>query len=265
MIKIHLRMFMRAFFIQALWNYERMQNIGFLFILKPFLYKIYLNKDKRKEVLLRHTVFFNTHPYAANMIIAVIANMEKKVAEGGSNEKIFDIGAVKSAMEGPLAAIGDSFFWGTLRPLVALISISMLIFLKTSDSWFGAYNVLIPLLFIFLYNIVHIFVRYRLMSMGFLFGRESIVRLSKFNFSLLWKVVQIGKLVIPAAALFLYLKVFGFGPIADRIFPKTTINIVFIYGIVLVLSIFVSKKFSSTFLFYGTILTSIIMSIYLGL
>jgi mannose/fructose/N-acetylgalactosamine-specific phosphotransferase system component IID len=261
MVKIYSKMFIRAFFIQALWNYERMQNIGFLFVLKPFLYKIYLNKDKRKEALLRHLVFFNTHPYMANMIIAIIANMEKKMAEGSSNEKISDTSAVKSAMEGPLAAIGDSFFWGTLRPLVALISISILIFLKTSDSWFEAYNILIPLLFIFLYNIVHIFVRYRLMSMGFIFDRESITRLSKFDFRLLWKMGQVGKLIISVATLFLYLKVFGFGHIANSIFHGTTIDVVFIYGTVLVLSIFGSKKLSPTFLFYGTILTCIAMSI----
>jgi mannose/fructose/N-acetylgalactosamine-specific phosphotransferase system component IID len=256
-------MFIRAFLIQALWNYERMQNIGFLFVLKPLLYKIYLNKDKRKEAFLRHTGFFNTNPYMANVIIAIIANMEGKIAEGSSNEKVSDMNAIKSAMEGPLAAIGDSFFWGILRPLVALISIA-LIFLKTSDSWPESYNILIPLLFIFFYNIVHIFVRYKLMSMGFMFDRESIVRLSKFDFRILQKIGQRGKLIISAAALFLYFKVFGFGPIANSILAKTTIDIVFIYGVVLVLSIFVSKKFSPTFLFYGTIATCIVMS-YLGL
>jgi PTS system mannose-specific IID component len=253
---------MRTFFIQTLWNYERMQNIGFLFILKPFLYKIYLNKDKRKKALLRHTGYFNTHPYMANVIVAIIANIEKKIVEeGSSNEKISDINAIKSVMEGPLAAIGDSFFGGTLRPLAALISISMLIFLKTSDSWFGAYNVLIPLLFIFLYNVVHISVRCRLMFVGFIFDRESIVRLLRFNFKLLWKMGNVGKFIIPIVTLFLYLKVFGFGPAANNILPKTTVNIVFIYGVILVLSIFVSRKFSPTFLFYGTILTCIIMSI----
>ncbi len=261
MIKICFKMFIRTLFIQALWNYERMQNIGFLFALKPFLYKIYLNEGKRKEALLRHMGFFNTHPYMANMIIAIIASMEKRIAEDNSNEKVSEVNAVKSAMEGPLAAIGDSFFWGTLRPLAALISISMLILLKASDSWFEAYNVLIPLLFIFIYNIVHISVRFRLMFLGFILDKESIVRSSKFNFKLLWKMGYSDKLIISAAALFLYLKVFGFGSAANNIFPKTGINVVFIYGVVLVLSIFVSKKFSPIFLLYGTILTCIIMSI----
>jgi PTS system mannose-specific IID component len=260
MIKICLKMFIRAFFLQALWNYERMQNIGFLFALKPFLYKIYLDGNKRKEALLRHTGFFNTHPYMANMIIAIIANMEKKIAEGNSNEKVSEVNKIKNAMEGPLAAIGDSFFWGTLRPLVALISISILILLKASDSLFGAYNVLIPLLFIFLYNVVHIAVRFRLMFVGFIFDRESIVRSSKFKFKILWNMGYRGKLIIPVVALFLYLKVFGFGPVANNIFPKTGIDVLFTYCVVLVLSIFVSKKFGPIFLFYSTILMCIVMS-----
>jgi PTS system mannose-specific IID component len=254
-------MFIRTFFIQALWNYERMQNIGFLFIVKPFLYKIYLSEDKRKEALLRYTIFFNTHPYMANMIIAIIANMENKIAKGNSNEKVSEVNVVKSAMEGPLAAIGDSFFWGTLRPLAALTSIFMLILLKASDSWFGAYNILIPLLFIFFYNVVHIFVRFRLMIVGFTFDRESIVRSSKFNFKLLWKMGYSGKLILLSAVLFLYLKVFGFDPVVDNTFLKTGIDVVFIYGVVFVLSIFVSKKFGPTFLFYTTILACIVISI----
>jgi PTS system mannose-specific IID component len=136
----------------------------------------------------------------------------------------------------------------------------MLIFLKISDSWFRTYNVLIPLLFIFPYNIVHIFVRYRLMSMGFIFDRESIVRLSKFDFRVLWKMGQSAKLIVLAVTLFLYLIVFGFGSIANSIFAKTIIDVVFIYSIVFVLSIFVSKKLSPISLFYGTILTCIVMS-----
>jgi PTS system mannose-specific IID component len=238
-----------------------MQNIGFLFVLKPFLYKIYFNEEKRKEALLRHMGFFNTHPYMASMIIAIIANMEKKIAEGNSNEKVSEVNVVKNAMEGPLAAIGDSFFWGTLRPLTTLISISMLIFLKASDSWFGTYNVLIPLLFVFLYNVVHIFVRFWLMVVGFIFDRKSIVRSSKFNFKFLWKMEHSGKLIIPAVALFLYLKVFGFDPVANKIFSKTGIDVVLIYVVVLMLSIFASGKLGPTFLFYSTILTCVIMTI----
>ena len=262
MIKTYSKMFLRALFLQALWNYERMQNIGLLFVLKPFLYKIYLNEDERKEALLRHTGFFNTHPYMANMIIVIIANMERKIAEGDYSEKTSEVNMIKSVMEGPLAAIGDSFFWGTLRPLMALISIFILIISKAPDSRFAAYDVLAPLVFIFLYNTVHIFIRYRLIFMGFIFDKESIAKLSKFDFKFLWKIGHLGKVIIPTVVLFSYLKVFGFGP--ESIFSGTNIQITFKYGAVLALSVFVAKKFGSIPLFYGVILACIIMS-YLGI
>ena len=262
MIKIYSKMFLRALFLQALWNYERMQNIGLLFVLKPFLYKIYLSEDKRKEALLRHTGFFNTHPYMSNMIIIVIANMEKEIAKGNCSEKVSEVNMIKSVMEGPLAAIGDSFFWGTLRPLMALISIFILIILKAPDSRFTAYGVLVPLVFISLYNAVHILIRYRLIFMGFLFDKKNIANLSKLNFKFLWKMGRLGKVIIPITVLFLYLKVFGFGP--ESVSSGVNIQIIFKYSAVLVLSVLVSKKFGSVPLFYGVILTCIIMS-YLGM
>ena len=61
--------FLRTFFLQALWNFERLQNVGFLYILYPVLKKLYPDKEKRKEALLRHIGFFNTNPYMVTIII----------------------------------------------------------------------------------------------------------------------------------------------------------------------------------------------------
>ncbi|MDR3256978.1 MAG: PTS system mannose/fructose/sorbose family transporter subunit IID [Endomicrobium sp.] len=256
-------MFIRAFFIQALWNFERMQNIGFLFILKPFLYKIYLNKDKRKEAFLRHAVFFNTHPYLANIIIAIVVNMEKKIAESGLDEKVLDINIIKNTMTGPLAAIGDSLFWGTLRPLASFVSIFMVVlFAKALNNRFESYSILIPLVFIVFYNIVHLPVRYWFMFMGFKLDKESIVMLSKLEFKILLEMVRYSGVVIIVATLFLYLKIFGFG--SNGIFFGTNIYDIFVYSTVLILSVFASGKFGAVFLFYGIILICIIMS-YLGI
>ncbi len=36
-----IQVFIRSFFVQALWNYERMQNIGFAFAVEPFLRRAY--------------------------------------------------------------------------------------------------------------------------------------------------------------------------------------------------------------------------------
>ena len=73
--------FLRTFFLQALWNFERLQNIGFLYILYPVLKKLYPKQEDRKEVLLRHLGFFNTNPYMVNIIVAMVINCEKNISE----------------------------------------------------------------------------------------------------------------------------------------------------------------------------------------
>jgi len=258
-------MFVKTFFIQALWNYERLQNIGFLFILKPFLCRIYLDESKRKEAFLRHMGFFNTHPYMVNLIVAIAANMEEKIAGDGSNEKIPDINIIKSTMEGPLAAIGDSFFWGTLRYFLAFISIFMtVLFVCVFDNWFASYSFLVPLVFIFLYNIVHISVRYWLMFIGFEFDKmKSIVLALNFKFKFLCKILRYSEVVIVIVALVLYLRFLGLAPVNSMFFGSGIYNI-FAYVALFVLSIFTSWRFGTVFLLYFTILACIVIS-YLGM
>ena len=72
--------FLRTFFLQALWNFERLQNVGFLYILYPVFKSLYKDKEKRKEALLRHIGFFNTNPYMVNIIIAMVINAENNIA-----------------------------------------------------------------------------------------------------------------------------------------------------------------------------------------
>ncbi|MDR2665919.1 MAG: PTS system mannose/fructose/sorbose family transporter subunit IID [Endomicrobium sp.] len=254
MIKIYFSMFIKTFFIQALWNYERLQNVGFLFILKPFLCKVYSDDDKRKEAFLRHMGFFNTHPYMASLIIAIVANMEKELSKCKRGGKKSDVNSVKNIMEGPLAAIGDSFFGGTLRYLVAFVSIFILfLFVNLFGNKFIAYNFWIPLVFIFFYNVVHIPVRFLLMFMGFKFNMEkNIFLLSSFKFMFLGKILYCSEVIVVIGALILYFKFLFFGSLNTRLFGNDVCDIL-IYSVLFVLSIFVSWKFSAVFLFYSTI------------
>ncbi|MCA6070929.1 MAG: PTS system mannose/fructose/sorbose family transporter subunit IID [Endomicrobium sp.] len=255
-------MFVRSFFIQTLWNYERMQNIGFVFILKPFLDKVYLNEDKKKEALLRHTGHFNTHPYMSGVVVAIVASLEKKIAEDSvTDEKLPDVNNIKDTMAGPLAALGDLFFFGTLRPAISFISIFILIFfVKVLDSRFVDCGILIPFVFIVLYNVVHIVARYRLMFLGFKFGKESIFVLSSFKFLL--TLTRRGGLIIAIATLVLHFSAFGLG--LNGMFSDSNAQDAIVYGIVLVCSVFVASRFGVTFLFYTIILTCVLIS-YLGI
>ncbi len=263
MFKPYTKMFFKAFFIQSLWNFERLQNIGFLFVLKPFLDKVYLNPDRRKEALLRHTGFFNTHPYMANVIVAITANMEKKNAESASLADVKNVNMIKSAMAGPLAAIGDSFFWGTLRPVTSFISIFLVVlFARVLNQELLQYSIIVPLCFIFIYNIVHIPLRYWLMIISLRLDKESVALISRLEFKFLWEMARYAGLLIIIVTLFFYFKVFGFAP-ANTNFFGAAVPDAFVYGVVLVLAT-VLGRFSATFMFYSVILLCIIMS-YLGI
>ena len=81
-----LQTFVRSFFMQALWNFERMQNVGFAFSVEPLLKAAHRSKDSFREALRRHCDYFNTHPYFAPIVMGVIYNKEKTLADSNRTE-----------------------------------------------------------------------------------------------------------------------------------------------------------------------------------
>ena len=115
-------MFLRSFFIQAGWNYERNQNVGFAFALLPALRRAYGATRRFAPALLRNLEFFNTQPYMAGFILGNVAKMEEKLAAGPENEEAIKTAAgVKQALASSFAAIGDRIFWGRLKPMTTQV------------------------------------------------------------------------------------------------------------------------------------------------
>ena len=115
-------MFLRSFFIQAGWNYERFQNLGFAFCLQPALEKIYPDKEKLKAAVLRHLQIFNTQPYMASFVLGNMASLEERAAAGADPEaRLKVMPGVKQALASSFASIGDRIFWGRLKPMTAQI------------------------------------------------------------------------------------------------------------------------------------------------
>lgn len=141
------KIYFRSFLLQAVWNYEKMQNIGFLFSILPQLKKLYKNDaDKLKDGCKRHMNYFNTHPYMASIVLGCAAKLEEKIKEDGS-EAVLNLHRTKLQLSGPLAALGDKVFWSTWKPVVGLLGVLMVL------AGVKPYYI-IPLGFIFLYNIV---------------------------------------------------------------------------------------------------------------
>lgn len=114
--KLLARLALRALFLQAAWNFERMQHLGFCFALLPLLRRLHPEpgSPERREALRRHLEFFNTHPVMAAAILGAVARLEAE-GQGGAAH------SCKMALMGSYGAIGDSFFWGALRPAAGIV------------------------------------------------------------------------------------------------------------------------------------------------
>ena len=115
--------FFRSFFIQAGWNYERFQNLGFAFSIRPALRKIY-SGEAFNAAVIRHLGLFNTQPYMAGFVIGNVVSMEEELARRpGDAEFEKKLLGVKQALASGFAAIGDRVFWGRLKPLTTQLCI----------------------------------------------------------------------------------------------------------------------------------------------
>ncbi|MGO1780259.1 MAG: PTS system mannose/fructose/sorbose family transporter subunit IID [Lactobacillus delbrueckii] len=146
-------------FLQGSWNYERMQNGGWAYSMIPALRKLYPNKEDMAAALQRHLVFFNTHPYLASPIIGVTLALEEDKANGIEVDDEA-IQGVKVGMMGPLAGVGDPVFWYTVRPILGALGASMAI----------NGNILGPILFFILWNLIRIAFLWYTQELGYKAG-----------------------------------------------------------------------------------------------
>lgn len=151
----------RTPFLQGSWNYERMQNGGYAYLMIPAIKKLYPNKDDQIAALKRHMEFFNTHPYVAAPVVGVTLALEEERANGAPVDDQ-TIQGVKIGMMGPLAGVGDPVFWFTVRPMLGAMGASLAM---------GG-NIMGPILFFVLWNAIRIwFINYTI-DFGYKAGTE---------------------------------------------------------------------------------------------
>ena len=219
--------FMRSFLIQAFWNFERIQNLGFAYCILPFLKRIYPDKEKRKKAVLRHLEFYCSHPYMVNIMLGLVVSMEERLARGDKNINEKQISSIKSHLSGPLAALGDSFFWVTWRSFCAIIASSLFFF--GADRYFTSDNVMAVhfiagikthaapaffsvFLFLILYNMLHIPLRWFGFSLAYGQGMQiiaTIERLRVLNWGRLLAPISLMVLVIMVISYFVFIE-YGF-------------------------------------------------------
>ncbi len=161
------RVFFRSLFLQATWNRRGMQNLGFAYAIEPALRALYPERDRLEAALRRHFGFFNCHPYMAAAILGGAIYHEERVAAGVEPPESPQ--NYKQTLQGPLAAIGDGFFWTALRPFFGALG-------AVGALCFGVAAVVVV---IAVYNAVHLTLRVALFRAGYNRGDALVPLLAK--------------------------------------------------------------------------------------
>lgn len=126
-------MAVRSNLLQATWNFERQQGLGWAWALQPALVRLYPDPALRSARLAEHTAYFNTQPTLASLALGAVARLEEQRAAGAGPDAD-GIARVKAVLGSTLAALGDRLFWFTLRPLAAALGI-VLALAKPDTAW----------------------------------------------------------------------------------------------------------------------------------
>ncbi|WP_297077369.1 mannose/fructose/sorbose PTS transporter subunit IID [uncultured Enterococcus sp.] len=156
-------MFLRSNLLLGSFNFERVQNMGFCFVMIPAIKRLYPAGEERNAALQRHLEWFNTHPWLTAPIFGVVGAMEEEKAFNKDMPGT-SIAAMKIGLMGPLAGVGDPIFWGTVRPVLAALGAS----LALSGSVAG------PLLFFIAINIIRLSTKYFGLTLGYEKGNDII-------------------------------------------------------------------------------------------
>lgn len=162
-----LNTFTMWFFSTELSNsYDRLQGLAFGNALAKRLKKLYAdNREAYIESLQRNLEFYNSEGTFGMLIHGITLSMEEEKSLGKEIPGEVITG-LKTGLMGPIAGIGDTLIWGTLRPIILGLAASFAL----NGSPLGA---LIP----FLFPTIIFIVGYYFIKLGYNVGRESIMNI----------------------------------------------------------------------------------------
>ena len=134
-------MFLRLLAVQGAWNYETLIGNGIGFAVEPALRRLPGGRDgdAYRAALARQSQYFNAHPYLTSVAVGALARAE---LEGEAPERIERF---RTALCGPLGALGDRLVWASFLPLCSFAA--LVVFgaggspLATVITFLGLYNI----------------------------------------------------------------------------------------------------------------------------
>ena len=146
-IMTRIAIFFRLLAVQGAWNYETLVGNGIGFAVEPALRRLPGGRDGEayRAALARQSQYFNAHPYLTSVAVGALARAE---LEGAPPERIERF---RTALCGPLGALGDRLVWATFLPLCSFAALVVF--------GIGGSPLATVLTFLILYNVGHIGLR----------------------------------------------------------------------------------------------------------
>lgn len=109
----------------SLYQPENMQAPALVKLFGDIREDLYPNDEKaQQELMKRHLPFFNTEPFLGAIVPGIALGMEIEKASGADVDDDL-IHAIKSALMGPFAGIGDALLPGMLIPTLLAIALGL--------------------------------------------------------------------------------------------------------------------------------------------
>jgi mannose/fructose/N-acetylgalactosamine-specific phosphotransferase system component IID len=154
------RALLRLFAVQGSYNYERMLGLGVGVAEEPLLRD--LGDTKYRPAVARGAHFFNAHPYLVGLAVGAAARAEH---DGAPPEQIERL---REALCGPLGSLGDRLVWAGGLPLLSGLTLAAI---ALGGGWIAVG------VFLLLYNIGHVGLRWWALKAGWTHGTRVSVAL----------------------------------------------------------------------------------------
>ena len=150
---------LRLFLIQGSMNHERLQGLGAAVSIEPLVRDLPdgATGEGSRGALARAAGFFNTHPYLAGLAVGALARAEHDGVPPDQIERL------RSALKGPLGALGDRLIWAGTLPALSAMALVLAIW---THPLVGVAAFLIG------YNAVHLILRWWALQAGWRSGMK---------------------------------------------------------------------------------------------
>lgn len=119
-LRLQWSLWVRSLSLQGSWNHQRMQNLGLLWSVLPWLLRRRRDGNRDRVFCRQYFGYFNTNPYLANFLLGGLVRLEEDRANG-LEVPAGMITTFQDSVGRALASLGDQLFWLGLRPTLVMV------------------------------------------------------------------------------------------------------------------------------------------------